>query len=89
MDHSLTKRMLRDSKPESDVIVASAQTGVGTLNPFANKASAQTGSQTSDPYLTWQVLRHELKPRNKLLTGILITPVLDPVHTVVRVKGKG
>ncbi|KAH3867995.1 hypothetical protein DPMN_031131 [Dreissena polymorpha] len=31
-----------DSKPGSDAYVASAQTGDGTLNPVANKASAQT-----------------------------------------------
>ncbi|KAH3870344.1 hypothetical protein DPMN_033526 [Dreissena polymorpha] len=43
MDRSITKRVLWDSKPESDANVASAQTGVVTLNPFANKASAQTG----------------------------------------------
>ncbi|KAH3815810.1 hypothetical protein DPMN_144341 [Dreissena polymorpha] len=38
-----------DSKPGSDAYVASAQTGDGTLNPVANKASAQTGTQSRDP----------------------------------------
>ncbi|KAH3692404.1 hypothetical protein DPMN_194854 [Dreissena polymorpha] len=38
-----------DSKPGSDAYVASAQTGDATLNPVANKASAQTGTQSRDP----------------------------------------
>ncbi|KAH3818548.1 hypothetical protein DPMN_120269 [Dreissena polymorpha] len=46
MDNSIMKRVLRDSKPISDTYVASAQTGDGTLNPVANKASAQTGAQS-------------------------------------------
>ncbi|KAH3795115.1 hypothetical protein DPMN_148660 [Dreissena polymorpha] len=37
------------SAPGSDAYVASAQTGDGTLNPVANKASAQTGDQSQDP----------------------------------------
>ncbi|KAH3877929.1 hypothetical protein DPMN_001868 [Dreissena polymorpha] len=49
MDRSLMKRVLRDSKPGSDAYVASAQTGDGTLNPVANKASAQTWAQSRDP----------------------------------------
>ncbi|KAH3751611.1 hypothetical protein DPMN_186179 [Dreissena polymorpha] len=49
MGHSLMKRVLRDSKPGSDTYVASAQTGNGTMNPVANKASAQTGAQSRDP----------------------------------------
>ncbi|KAH3749525.1 hypothetical protein DPMN_184023 [Dreissena polymorpha] len=49
MDHSLMKRVLRDSKPGSDAHAASAQTGDGTLNQVANKASAQTGAQSRDP----------------------------------------
>ncbi|KAH3891751.1 hypothetical protein DPMN_015858 [Dreissena polymorpha] len=49
MYHSLMKRVLRDSKPGSDAYVASDQTGDGTLNPVANKASAQTGAQSRDP----------------------------------------
>ncbi|KAH3790338.1 hypothetical protein DPMN_168536 [Dreissena polymorpha] len=49
MDPSLMKRVLRDSKPGSDAYVASAQTGVGTLNPVVNKASAQTEAQSRDP----------------------------------------
>ncbi|KAH3867091.1 hypothetical protein DPMN_030216 [Dreissena polymorpha] len=44
--HSLMKRVLRDSKPGSDAYVASAQNGDETLNPVANKASAQTGAQS-------------------------------------------
>ncbi|KAH3895365.1 hypothetical protein DPMN_019529 [Dreissena polymorpha] len=42
-------RVLRDSKPGTDAYVASAQTGDGTLNPVANKASAQTGAKSRDP----------------------------------------
>ncbi|KAH3871534.1 hypothetical protein DPMN_034737 [Dreissena polymorpha] len=49
MDHSLMKRVLRDTKPGSDAYVASAQTGNRTLHPVANKVSAQTGSQSRDP----------------------------------------
>ncbi|KAH3693511.1 hypothetical protein DPMN_080944 [Dreissena polymorpha] len=49
MDHSLKKRVHRDSKPGSDAYVACAQTGDGLLNPVANKASAQIGTQTRDP----------------------------------------
>ncbi|KAH3786423.1 hypothetical protein DPMN_164530 [Dreissena polymorpha] len=49
MDHSLMKRVLRDSKPGSDAYVASFQTRDGILNPVANKASAQTGAQSWDP----------------------------------------
>ncbi|KAH3816234.1 hypothetical protein DPMN_117747 [Dreissena polymorpha] len=48
MDHSLMKRVLRDSKLGSDSYIASAKTGDGTLNPVANKASAQTGAQSLD-----------------------------------------
>ncbi|KAH3834647.1 hypothetical protein DPMN_107979 [Dreissena polymorpha] len=46
---TLMKRVLRDSKPGSDAYVASTQTVDGTLNPVANKASAQTGSHSRDP----------------------------------------
>ncbi|KAH3735275.1 hypothetical protein DPMN_041740 [Dreissena polymorpha] len=49
MDHYFMKPALRDSKPGSDAHVASAQTGDGTLNPVAYKASAQTGVQSRDP----------------------------------------
>ncbi|KAH3883352.1 hypothetical protein DPMN_007307 [Dreissena polymorpha] len=43
MDHSLMKRVLRDSKPGSDAYIASAQTGDGTLNPVANKKGLRQG----------------------------------------------
>ncbi|KAH3820681.1 hypothetical protein DPMN_021296 [Dreissena polymorpha] len=69
MDHSLMKRVLRDSKPGTDAYVASAQTGDGTLNPVANKASAQTGAKSRDPWLT----------------EIVLKPALEPEHTIVRV----
>ncbi|KAH3862151.1 hypothetical protein DPMN_025116 [Dreissena polymorpha] len=69
MDQSLIKRVLRNSKPGSDSYVASAQTGDGTLNQVANKASSQTGAQSRDPKLTWIVLK----------------PALEPEHTIVRV----
>ncbi|KAH3816233.1 hypothetical protein DPMN_117746 [Dreissena polymorpha] len=49
MDHSLMKRVLWDSKLGSKAYIASAKTGDGTLNPVANKASAQTGAQSLDP----------------------------------------
>ncbi|KAH3692231.1 hypothetical protein DPMN_191587 [Dreissena polymorpha] len=49
MDHSFMKRVLRESKPGSDAFVSNAQTGYGTLNPVAKKASAQTGAQSRDP----------------------------------------
>ncbi|KAH3840466.1 hypothetical protein DPMN_113915 [Dreissena polymorpha] len=48
MDHSLMKRVLRGSKPGSDTYFASAQTGDGTLNPVANKASAQKGAKSRE-----------------------------------------
>ncbi|KAH3852787.1 hypothetical protein DPMN_095307 [Dreissena polymorpha] len=49
MDHSLMKRVHRDSKPGTDAYVAGAQIGDGTLNTVANKPSAQTGAQSRDP----------------------------------------
>ncbi|KAH3701276.1 hypothetical protein DPMN_076259 [Dreissena polymorpha] len=49
MNHSLMKRLLRNSKPGSDAYVASAQTGDGTINPVANNASTQKGAQSRYP----------------------------------------
>ncbi|KAH3696104.1 hypothetical protein DPMN_083567 [Dreissena polymorpha] len=62
MNHSLMKRMLRDSKLGSDAFVASAHTGDGTLNPVPNKASAQTGSKA-----TGIVLKPALEPEHTIV----------------------